>query len=152
MIVDSLANYKDYCVKGSLLEKGFEFLRDKASADLPDGRIEIQGDRLFALIQSYATVPASEKKWEAHNLYADIQYVVKGREIAGYLPRAALKVVDDQTPKADVIFYAPAAGVDIPLEAGSFCLFYPQDGHKPGCRLGEAVAVKKIVVKVRVKD
>jgi hypothetical protein len=48
------------------------------------GRIEIDGNAIFALIQEYQTVPSEEKKPEAHRKYIDVQYVFQGSEIIGY--------------------------------------------------------------------
>jgi biofilm protein TabA len=150
MIADNIRNYRDYCVKGSNLEKGFEFLLNKASENLPDGRVEIDGDKCFALVQSYTTAKPELKRWETHNVYLDIQYVITGREIAGYVPKNELDVEEDQTPKADVIFYKQAhKGMDVVLGPGDFAVFYPQDGHKPGVICGKPEQMKKIVVKVK---
>ncbi|MBL8028968.1 MAG: YhcH/YjgK/YiaL family protein [Fibrobacteres bacterium] len=151
MVKDTLKNYKDYCVPGSLLEKGFKYLQEKASPDLADGKYEIEGSDCFALVQSYTTVPSNEKKWESHKLYLDIQYIVAGSEICAYIPADELKVADDQTPKADLVFYHDAQGTDLKLNAGEFALLYPQDGHKPGVILNSAGPVKKIVVKVKCR-
>jgi YhcH/YjgK/YiaL family protein len=152
MVKDSLLNYKDYCSTGSLLEKGFKFLLEKASPDLADGKYEIAGTDCFALVQSYTTIPALDKKSESHKLYIDIQFMVAGREICGYIPASELKIADDQTPKADLVFYHEASGTDIMLKTGEFGIFYPQDGHKPGVILNSASPVKKIVVKVKCRD
>jgi YhcH/YjgK/YiaL family protein len=149
VIKDSLTNYKDYCTADSLLEKGFKFLLEKASPTLADGKYEIVGTNCFALVQSYATVAATDKRWESHKLYLDIQFMVSGSEICGYIPTTELKVADDQTPKADIVFYHEATGTDIKLKPGEFGIFYPQDGHKPGIILSTPQPVKKIVIKVK---
>ena len=151
MIADNLENFKVYCAKDSLLEKGFEFLLKKASEGLPNGRMEIEGDQCFAMVSSYTTAKPEDKRWESHNAYIDIQYVVKGNEVVGFLPKGMLKVQEDKTPAADVIFYEQAKGMDIVLKAGDFAVFFPQDGHKPGVIHEKPEQVKKIVVKVKYR-
>ncbi len=151
MIVDNIRNFKDYCVNGSLLNKGFQFLIKNGSSDLPDGRINIEGDECFALVQSYVTSKPEEKRWEAHNTYIDIQYIVKGSEIIGYNPRKDMVVEEDQTPKADMIFFKQCKGTDILMNANNFAVFFPQDGHKPCLIYDKPEQVKKIVVKVKYK-
>jgi biofilm protein TabA len=152
MIIDNIRNYKDYCKKGSLLEKGMEFLANRASTSLQDGRVEIDGDKCFALVQSYTTARSSEKRWECHKKYVDIQYVVSGSESIEYAPIHKLLVEDDKTPNSDVIFFKPATGTNLILEPGDFAVFFPQDGHKPGVVYDNVQQVKKIVVKVKCQS
>ena len=47
-----------------------------------------EGDDLFMLVQTFDSAPASEKTFEAHQHYADIQYIVSGRETIYYQPTA----------------------------------------------------------------
>ena len=150
MIKDTLSNWHDYCAKGSLLSKGFEFLSNKYSPDMKEGRVGIDGDRVFALLQGYTSAPSAEKRFESHRKYIDIQYVARGKEIVEYLPVQGLTVTEDQTPKADVIFYQDARGSDIVLNGGEFAVFFPQDGHKPGVICIRPQPITKVVVKVLV--
>lgn len=151
MIKDKLANYADYCAKGSLLEKGFAFLADTYRPGMKDGRVEIDGDRCFALIQTYTTFKSADKRFESHKLYADIQYIGSGSETIEYHPVEELKVAEDRTPASDLVFFEDARGTDIVLKAGEFAVFLPQDGHKP-CIIHDApTEVRKVVIKVRCK-
>jgi YhcH/YjgK/YiaL family protein len=150
MMTDRLDRFGDYCAKGSLLEKGFAFFRHSFSADMPDGRHDIDGNNCFALVQSYTTQKSADKKWEAHLQYIDIQYMAQGEEIVEYVPARLLTESENLTPKSDVIFYAPfEGGTNIVLKKGDFAVFFPQDAHKPGVILKAPVPVKKVVVKVR---
>ena len=83
MIFDNLDNCTQYYnLKG--LKEGFEFLKNTDLKNLPDGRYEIQGDKIFANVQSLKTKPKEDKKWEVHRSYIDIQYVITGQECMGY--------------------------------------------------------------------
>lgn len=44
------------------------------------GRHEIDGDRVFALVQNYTTNPIEGALYEAHRRYSDIQFVFSGRK------------------------------------------------------------------------
>ena len=57
----------------------FEFLKRKDLADLPVGWIELENG-VRASVQRYTSFGWDENKFEAHEKYFDIQYVVKGRE------------------------------------------------------------------------
>ena len=79
MISDLISHAPHYHTLGPRFAAGLKWLSD-FSPDTADGRYDIEGDRVFALVQSYTTVPASEKKYESHRLYADIQFIAAGAE------------------------------------------------------------------------
>jgi biofilm protein TabA len=150
MILDQIQRSNRYEGLDPLIALGLAFLRD-FDADTPDGRIDLSGDDLFALVQSYHTAPATEKRFETHRVYADIQFVATGRERILYSPVEALEVETDYDASTDLVFYRePAASTSLLMQPGTFAVFYPDDAHKPGCMAGGREAVKKVVLKVRV--
>ncbi|GAF73247.1 unnamed protein product, partial [marine sediment metagenome] len=117
--------------------------------DLEEGRVEIEGDRLFALVQNYPPKPVEGAQFEAHRRYADVQYIAAGAEMIGYAPTETLEVETAYDAEKDIGFYAqPARYTPVAVPAGSFAVFYPQDAHMPCCRLDSDEPVHKIVVKV----
>ena len=152
MIADKLTNASNYYGLGVLYKKGLEYLKNIDLAALAPGRYEIDGDNLFVLIQEYDTKPIEDCKWEAHRLYADIQYIISGRELMGYAPVEKLTDVVDHTPEKDVLNYKDSnkVGVYFEAEAGDFFVFLPHDGHAPNIANGQCVKNKKAVVKIRV--
>lgn len=149
MIADNIENYETYCKSGSLLEKGFKFLTEKFSVDMEDGKYEIDGEKCFALVQSYDTVSSDEKRWEAHLEYLDIQYVEEGEEFIEYLPTVDLDEEENLTPDSDLIFFKKKdCTAKFVMKHGDFAIFYPQDGHKPGVTYNNVSKIKKVVVKV----
>lgn len=150
MILDTLAQQAAYHVLGPRIARGFAWFAG-FSPDMPDGRYDIEGSDVFALVQSYDTAAATEKKYEAHHNYIDIQYVASGSEVIYYAPLDRLQSVTEYNAEKDFQLYAdPAASTPLHLTAGNFALFYPQDGHKPGCVNGAVCRIKKVVIKVRV--
>jgi len=150
MIVDRLENAKLYAGANARLAKAFEHLR-KLAAEVPaDGKLELDGKDIYAVVQSYETKPLAEKKWEAHKNYLDIQYVAEGQEVMVWAPLGKLSPAAPYNAEKDVVNFTDAPGTDVQVEKGSFAVFYPEDGHKPGCQLGASVKVRKIVMKVRV--
>jgi YhcH/YjgK/YiaL family protein len=153
MIADSLARpTTSYELLHPLFARAFDYLRsfDRAT---PDGKVVLEADRLIALTQSYATAPAAEKRFEAHRRFIDIQFILEGEEIIGYAPIERLpEVTDPYSDERDVIFFRdPAACSRTLLHAGDFAVYFPADGHKPGCQAGAAPgAVRKIVMKIAV--
>ena len=151
MIADRLENAKLYKGLSPRLAKAFEHLARLAAAVPADGKLELEGKDIYAIVQSYETKPAAEKKWEAHRNYIDIQYVAEGVEVMGWAPVGQLAPAGDYNPEKDVINFKAAAGSPVLVEKGAFALFFPEDGHQPGVQSGAgSVKVRKIVVKVKV--
>lgn len=152
MICENIRNAKNYTSINGKFEKAFEFLRNNNLKELEVGTYEIQGQDVFASVQEYTTKDEKEKKWEAHEKYIDIQLIIEGHEIMGYAPVNCLEVNEDFRPEKDLIFYKETEqGSNIKFSEGDFAIFFPEDGHKPGCALGEPSKVKKVVVKVACK-
>jgi len=150
MILDKLTNWRRYSAL-SELKQAFEFLEGQTEVCLGTGRVEIDGDRVYALVQVYTPGPIAEGRFETHQRYADIQFVGKGREMMGCAPAAGLTVATPYDPQKDVAFYQhPPVFSQLALEAGEFAVFFPQDAHMPGRRLDSDETVCKIVVKVRL--
>jgi YhcH/YjgK/YiaL family protein len=152
MIFDRIENRKLYTRLGDGIAMALEAL----TTDLParaDGRYELRGDRVFAMVQSYETIPAEQAVWEAHRKYIDVQYMVEGAESMGHLPIDGLKVKQPYDVEKDFeLFDAPASqGNRIIVPAGSFAIFYPSDVHMPKLPANGKVGwIKKVVVKVAV--
>lgn len=151
MIVDTLSNSRLYDSIAEGIRIGFDYLHAFDAAAIADGRHQIDGDRVFALVQSYDTTPATEKRFETHRRHIDIQYIVAGRERMLHLPAGTLQVEAPFDEVKDVTFYHdPAASSSLLLSRGEFAIFFPEDAHKGGCMAGGREAVRKVVVKVRL--
>ena len=133
------------------LEKALEFLRRPGAAALADGEYELDGRRVYAVVQRYATAPAAAPRFEAHRKYIDVQYVAEGEEVIGWTPLAGLAVTEPYDPAKDICF-GRAAGAWTPLRlaAGELAVLWPGDAHAPRLAAGAPGPVTKIVVKVEV--
>jgi YhcH/YjgK/YiaL family protein len=150
MIVDSLKNW-NFCTALPQLRRAFEVLASQDVSTWPDGRVELDGDRMFALPQGYLTRPAAQCRWEAHRRCIDIQYIISGREAMGYAPLSTLKPVTAFDETKDVGFY-DGTGSIITVEAGMFAIFFPHDAHMPCMQVaGHPESVRKVVVKVAMQ-
>jgi biofilm protein TabA len=150
MICDTLANAGRYAG----LADGFgRALRWLATLDgsRPDGRCEIEGEALYATIMSYETKVTAVPTHEAHRRYADVQFVLSGKERMLFTPPERLGPGGGYQPEKDFeLFDAPVAPAALVVEAGEFVIFFPGEGHKPGVAIDEPRAVRKVVVKVRL--
>jgi YhcH/YjgK/YiaL family protein len=136
-------------VKG--LEAGFEFLERGDLAALPMGKHTIDGDSVFALAMQSPSREASAGKFEAHQAYVDIQYLVSGEEMIGVAPVEGLKVTTPYDTAKDVVFYdVPTTYKELEIRPGHFAVFVPGDGHLPLCHSHGPHQLHKVVVKVKV--
>jgi len=152
MIFDTLTHSTPYAALSPLFAAGLEYLQ-AFDPHTPDGKYPIVGDDLFAVVQRYDSAPTETKAWEAHRIYADIQYIVSGHEKMLYAPLADLGEGLPYVEAKDVQKWpehpVPSA-TSIIVGPGQFTIFYPQDAHKPGCQLDAPEAIVKVVLKVRV--
>ncbi|HEY2895332.1 MAG TPA: YhcH/YjgK/YiaL family protein, partial [Pirellulales bacterium] len=88
MILDELASAARYEKLHAGFHAGFEFLMQANLASLESGRHEIDGDRVFALINRDPGRGRAGARLEAHRKYIDIQFLVSGQEEIGWRPLA----------------------------------------------------------------
>ena len=156
MILDKMENRALYtsCHKDFFL--AFEILKGAVEDDLPPAKYEL-GDAeknvFFTVsVQEYQTKPAEEGKFEGHQNYIDIQYVVSGCEAMEVCDRARANALTEYDEAKDCQFFTAAdSKTTLILKAGDYAVFFPDDIHKPGLSPdGKAEFVKKIVVKVKI--
>jgi biofilm protein TabA len=152
MILDRLEHAPLYSGLGPHLAAALKYLAQTDFAPLPDGRYELDGDRLYAIVQRYRTKPVAEARWEAHRRYVDVQHVVAGVERMGWTAlRDGWKAAVPYDPAKDVLFF-DAQGQFFDVPAGHFVIFAPRDVHAPGLQAdGDIDDVLKVVVKCRVE-
>jgi len=119
---------------------------------MADGKYEIDGPGLVAIVQRYETASTESKKWETHRVHGDIQVIYSGQEFIGYARRDELSVKTPYLPEKDAEFYEPPAVSvsQLLLPAGSFTVFLPHDAHQPGVMIDQPEALVKVVVKFRL--
>jgi biofilm protein TabA len=149
MIVDRLGNRSVDAYVPPRVRQALEYLRTANMAAVPLGRHELDGDRLFAIVDEYTTRPAEECVWEAHRKYLDVQYVVHGAERIGHVPieRSGERVPYDA--QRDVTLFYPGTQF-VTLTAGMLAIFGPQDVHSPGVAVDAPRPVRKVVMKAAI--
>jgi len=152
MVVSDLDHSDHQTANAPGLRKAFAFLRSPGIHQLPDGRVEIDGDRVFALVQRYETFMTDAPKFEHHRKYIDVQFIVSGEEVIGWAPAARMTVTDAYKADKDICFGTVVKGhwTPVHLQAGQLAVLWPEDGHAPKLASGAPSLVMKIVVKVNV--
>lgn len=120
--------------------------------DIEIGKIEIDGDEVYGFSQSYDTKPVEDALYEAHREYIDIQVMIGGSEIMGWLPLDQLEVTEQYNAEGDFLLGKPSnKTTHVAFEAGQAMVMLPSDAHAPGVSLnGSAQPVRKIVLKVKI--
>lgn len=134
MIFDSLDNFLQYGkLAPAAWEKISKFLAG-CTAETPAGRYELDGDRIYAMIQGYETHAANPEKLEIHKKYVDIQLLLAGGESIIFRPVDGLEVTVPYDEKKDIAFYRfnLEESVPVTLIPGKFAVFFPEEGHMPG--------------------
>ncbi|MBO4392796.1 MAG: YhcH/YjgK/YiaL family protein [Spirochaetales bacterium] len=129
----------------------FDFLKRKDLADLPVGWIEL-GEGVRASIQRYTSFKWEENRFETHEKFFDVQYVIEGMELCGVCDRSECgKVAVSYNEDNDITFYdEPKHYGTVFLNAGDFIVLGPEDAHKPRCAAENQIPIKKVVIKVPV--
>lgn len=132
------------------LNRALTALKAQNLATMEPGRYEIDGDRLFYLVQDAMPRALDACQTEIHRNYLDIQIPVSARERFGFaMPQADLVATDDRLDSHDIAFFpTPANEYFIDLDPGSFAVFYPAELHRPCVQIGEQKPFRKVVVKV----
>lgn len=147
MIVDSMLSADRYVPLHPLFRQAVEFLRSPDLLGLADGRYELDGDELVAIVVRKGGKSRGEAVLEAHARDIDIHVVLEGRESMGWRPVGDCERVKSPYDEAsDCIFFEdrPALWAEVP--AGSFAIFFPADAH--AAMVSEGL-LHKVVLKVR---
>ena len=125
------------------LQMALAFLKAANFSALPDGRTEIDGDRVFALVSSSEGKGRQSARLEGHWRYCDVQFVIHGTEVIGI--KTGAQKMPGLSQETDTCFLEGVPDQWLMLTPGEFVIFYPHELHAPLCGEGP---VRKAVVKV----
>ena len=147
MILDRVSQAKAYLGVHPGLAPAFEFLSKTKLVDLPQGKHEIDGERLFVLI-NHESGRGPGSRLEAHRKYLDIQIPLAGSDKIGWKPLDGCREPEPFEEVRDVGFFNDLPDLYFEVPADSFVIFFPHDAHAPLSGQGEIV---KAVFKLRVE-
>lgn len=148
MILDTVQNANRYFALNPNFAAAFAFLARPDLAELPAGRYEIDGDRVYALVQRQPGRKPDAGKLEAHRNYIDVQVVLGGVDTMGWRSTAACQeIATPYNPEKDVMLFADRPTAWVAVGPGEFAIFFPADAHLPMIADGE---LHKVVLKVHV--
>ena len=138
------------------IRQALQFLAEHDLRDTEPGRVEIDGDAMFAVVQAYHTDEAAGLSYERHNVYIALHFMLSGQEkilVCNHAHVVAVYVPYDAA--GDIVFYEDPqkeAAAELCICAGEYAVFFPEDCHKTRCNLQAGVCenVKKVIVKIKV--
>ncbi len=148
MIVDKIENLNLYLNLEDGVVKALNYIAKKKFSTMEVGKYELDGDKLFAIVNDYKTKSIEGAESEVHEQYIDVQFIVSGEESIGYAPLNNQKPTVEYNADSDVAFYNEKVSL-VNMKTGMFAIFYPTDIHMPGIVTDKSVDVRKVVVKIR---
>ena len=132
-------------------KEALNYLAETDLAAMEPGRYDINED-FYILRQSYESKPSEICRFETHQKYVDIQWIIEGEEAIEVTDVASVEVDEVYDPQKDAQFYKtperPASHVVV--KAGSYMTLFPEVVHRAGLAEGKSVHVEKVVAKVRL--
>ena len=86
---------------------------------------------------------------EAHQNYIDVQLLLDGEEHVGYATLKSQNAIKAYNHEQDFALFKNSYSTNL-LSKGMFAVFFPDDLHLPGLKVGESELVKKVIVKVKI--
>jgi biofilm protein TabA len=146
MILDILENARRYRVVHTGFAKAIDFLMRPDLKELPVGKYEIEGERVYAMVSKGPGRKKEDARLETHEKYTDIQLVLAGTDNMGWKPKSWCEQPSGgYDHESDVQFFADEPDTWLSIESGAFVVFFPEDAHMP---LISSEPIHKVVVKV----
>jgi YhcH/YjgK/YiaL family protein len=149
MILDAITNIERYRSLSLNMSKAIDFIIAGNTINQPAGKIEIDGENVFLLMNEYETKVQADCKTESHRKYIDIQWMIAGTEKVGFSFLDNQEITESYNHEKDYTFYN--AQIDyFELKQGWFAIFFPTDLHCPSIAFQHPMKIRKAVFKVKV--
>ncbi len=153
MIFQSTKAKDDISKYPEAIQKAIRYASETDFSRIPDGRQEIDGERMFANLFHIDTKTIAESHPELHEKYVDVQYWIEGEELCGIgtIDRIGKEI---ERRAADDIYFVDHVDGEFFIHPtqGCFAVFFPNDAHRPGIAVDgmTPVNIRKVVVKVSI--
>ena len=149
MILDNIKNLEKYEGVIPFARQIAAFLAENDGASIEKGRYDVP-DTDGVYVNVLDCDNTTNKVYEAHRKYSDLQCVMTGDEIMLRTDLAECSDDDGYNEDGDYILFKKAKfGSALHLQAGEFAFFEPADAHAPG-NAGTVDKVRKLVFKIPV--
>lgn len=153
MILSKLNGRDDLAIYPAAIRRALDWLKNTDVLALEAGRMQIEGDDIYVLVQDLTTHAPEGTYPETHRKYIDLMYWPEAGERIGVAHCFGTEPLAEEKPEKDAYFLASVEDENVFLTSpGDFCVLFPWDAHRPGLNPGEEPATfRKCVVKIAVK-
>lgn len=145
--IDRLDSYSEVPYAQDIMS----FISEFKNTDMKPGRYDIHGDDLFAAVSRYDTEPETDRKFENHKKYIDLQIVLDGCEELHWAPKDTLSQTEESfSDGGDIAFYDGESMGYVLLGGNQCAVLFENDAHKPNVLHKTAKSVLKVVFKIRI--
>lgn len=148
MIADKLSNFALYETVHKDFGKVFEVLRKAAVEGLSEKLVLDEGN-VWVSAAKEANVTDAPRVFEAHRDFIDIHYILSGKETFGYANVDTLTTTKEYDKEGDCELLDGDRSL-LTLNAGDFCITFPQDAHIPFLQKHGDEKLVRVVAKIRV--
>lgn len=151
MIYDELKNIERYRGISSNLDTAIDFLEKTDLKNLPLGKTEILGDKVFANVMEAQAKDEKELSFEIHKKYMDIQIDIEGTEVI-LIGLDGFHEKEPFSPEKDFGSCTAEKSARLKMGPGRFVVCMAQEPHLPSAAAGDDRRLKKCVIKVAVES
>ena len=148
MIVDHIRNREKYYYLGEDFKAALDFFANVTDSPFDKADIKVENSGVIVKARPMTTKKIEDCSFEAHKKYADIHFVVYGKEKIGYSDIKKLKFVEYNEEK-DAAFLT-GEGDLITLFPGYFMITLPDDAHMPCVCVEEPAPLGKMIAKIKL--
>lgn len=150
MLIDTIQNIERYRGYPEIY-RALEYLATIREDNFPAEKVFLDADRLFFIPIRYQTKPESDAPIEAHELRADIHYILSGKEGVQIAAREHLEPVGVfGAEEADYGEFTGETEVSAWLTQGYFAVIFPGEAHRVSIADGNPAPVTKVLAKVTI--
>ncbi|ONI40599.1 hypothetical protein AN640_08695 [Candidatus Epulonipiscium fishelsonii] len=127
------------------------YLKNNDFNKMEAGIYEIQGQDMYAQVFDKETKSAKELSPETHEKFLDVQFLANGKEKIGVTNLNKKYEIKEHIKERDLIFYKEVENETfIEMNVGDFCVFFPDDVHRPAVANGNSMNIRKVVIKISI--
>lgn len=148
MIFDAIENIERYFGMNKNLDRALQYLKDTDLTLLAEGKSVIDGENVFINVMQAITNSDTERAYEFHKSYYDIQIDILGSEEV-WFGTEYQKITQSYDKERDIGFGNCRREAVCRLSPGRFVVCEPGEPHLPGVALnGVEEQIRKAVIKV----
>lgn len=153
MFYSNIHSINEHVIYPKAIQEVINFLKEQDFLSMKAGVYEIESQMKILQVIELETKPYEIGKFESHEKFIDIQFLVKGSERIGFAPRFENQKPTEEILERDLYFYEENIKNEtmLMMNEGDFAVFFPGDLHKPGLQVNGMQKIKKIVMKVNLE-